>query len=79
MGTSPAKTERNQAALGTRLLGIGAVLAIIGVVLILILDGLGDGIGATLLALGAVPGMAGLALLASGAVNRWARKDKPFA
>ena len=76
--TPEPRQERNNALLGSRLLGLGAVLVAIGIVLILALEGLGDGIGAAFVALGAVPGMAGLALLAMAVVNRRARKDRPY-
>jgi hypothetical protein len=76
--TPEPRRERNNAQLGGRLLGAGAVLAAIGIVLVLALEGLGDGIGAAVIALGSVPAMAGLALVAMAIVNRRARKDRPY-
>jgi hypothetical protein len=66
-------------ALGLRLAGLGAAMMVVGVVLVLILDGLGDGIGAAAISMGTVPIVAGGVLWGSGFVSRWSRKGKPFA
>lgn len=64
---------------GSRLLLIGGVLAAIGVALMALLDGYGDGIGVALASLACVPTLAGVALLLSAAVSRRSRAGRPFA
>ena len=74
-----ARQERKLASSGGRLVAIGAPLVVIGVVLALLLDGTALGIGVALAVLGAIPVVAGIALMLSGGVERHARKGRPFA
>ena len=68
---------RRMIAPAVRFIGIGALLAIIGIVLIV--TGWSLVIGIALILLGSVPGGVGLALLMSGGVARWAARHKLFA
>jgi hypothetical protein len=77
--TPPPQQDRKMSATGLRLLAIAAVLIVIGLAITIPLDGTAAGIGWTLIALGCVPGVAGLALVASSLVSRWSGEDKPFA
>jgi predicted acyltransferase len=64
---------------GVRFIAIGAVLAIVGIVLILIGHGWSIGFGIAALLLGSVPATIGFGLLSGGAVARWAARHKLFA
>lgn len=66
-------------ATGMKLLAIAAVLIVIGLAIMIPLDGTPAGIGWALIGLGSVPGVAGLALVGSSFVSRWSRANKPFA
>ena len=65
--------------LGSRLLIGGAVLALIGLVLVLLLEGTANGIGLVFLVLGCLPCVAGIALLGSALISERERAGKPFA
>ena len=60
-------------------LGLAAVLAIIGVVLIIVAWGWAWALGIVLVVLAGPPAVIGIALGAAGVVTRWAAHDKPFA
>ena len=65
-----------------RFIAIGATLAIVGIVLIVIgVSGHGwaIGFGIAALLLGSVPGMIGVGLLTGGVVARWAARHNLFA
>jgi hypothetical protein len=81
MATSPPpKRDAKFKALGVRLLAIAAVLAVIGVVLVLVLEGGSEsGVGVVFLSLAAVVGVPGLVLIGSAVVSKRSREDKPFA
>jgi hypothetical protein len=80
MATPPAERDTNMVRTGSRLVAIGAVLAIIGLVLVLVIKGgTPSGIGVALIALGAVPVMGGIGLLFSAVVSRRSRAGKPWA
>jgi hypothetical protein len=79
MATPPPQRDRNLLANGAKLLLVGGVLAAIGIVLMLLLDGYGAGIGVALASLACVPTLAGLGLTGSALVSRRARAGKPFA
>ncbi len=64
---------------GTRLLLVGLVLAIPGVVLVLIDHGWSIGVGVAVLFIAAIPGAIGIGLLVSGAVSRWSARRKLYA
>ena|SRR5947209_3301241 len=64
---------------GGRLLLIGILLAIPGVVLVVLDHGWSIGVGVAILLIASVPGIWGLALLVSAAVSRWAARRKLFA
>jgi multidrug efflux pump subunit AcrB len=72
------RQERKQASTGSRLIMIGAPFVVIGLVLALLLNGNTLGIGVAIAVLGALPVVAGLALLLSAGTQRRVRKDKPF-
>jgi hypothetical protein len=62
-----------------RFIGIAAVLAVAGIVLIVIGHGWSVGVGIAVLLLASVPGTVGFGLLTGGAVARWAARHKLFA
>jgi hypothetical protein len=72
------RQERKLAGSGSRLIAIGAPLVVIGIVLALLLDHNSVGIGVTVAVLGAIPLVAGIALLLSAGTERRARQNKPF-
>jgi multidrug efflux pump subunit AcrB len=72
------RQERKLASSGSRLMMIGAPFVVIGIVLALLLDGTALGIGVAIAVLGAIPVVAGLALLLSAGTERRVRKGKPF-
>ena len=67
------------AAPGARLLVLGAVVAIPGIVLVLIGHGWSLGVGVAVLLLGSIPATIGLGLIVASVVSRWAARRKPFA
>ena len=81
MSTSPPpQRESKMMKLGVRLLALAVVLAAIGVVLILALEGGSEsGVGVVFVSLAAVPGVAGIALIGSAIVSKRSREEKPFA
>jgi hypothetical protein len=64
---------------GVRLIAVGAVAAIAGIVLIVIGHGWSIGVGVAVLLLASVPATIGVGLLSGGAVARWAARHKLFA
>jgi hypothetical protein len=64
---------------GTRLLLIAAALFVVGFVVVMIADGLPDGIGVALMSLSSVPGLAGAAMLLAAVVERRSRRGGSFA
>jgi hypothetical protein len=70
--------ERKLASSGSRLIMIGAPFVVIGIVLALLLNANRVGIGVAIALLGALPVVAGIALLLSAGTERRVRKDKPF-
>jgi hypothetical protein len=79
MATPPGERDAALIANGARLLLVGAVLAAIGIALMLALDGTAAGIGVAFASLGVVPTLAGLGLCVSGLISRRARSGRPFA
>jgi hypothetical protein len=81
MGTTqPKKTEGKQRGSGSRLLLLGAILFVIGLVIVLLVDGgTPEGIGVAFMSLASVPALAGIALMVSALVSRRSRQGKPFA
>jgi hypothetical protein len=76
----PPKAERNQLGAAARILLLGGVLFVIGLVIVLLVDGgTPEGIGVAFMSLACVPTLAGLALGGSALVSRRARQGKPFA
>jgi len=73
------RTEGKMAGSGTRFFAIGVPLLAVGIVLALLLDGTARGIGLAVAALGAIPIVVGLVLLASAGIERRSRKGKPYA
>jgi len=77
--TPPPERDKKMRTTGSRLLIVGAVLAVIGVVLVLLLEGTGNGIGLAVLAFASLFTVAGIALMGSAIVSARSRADKPFA
>jgi hypothetical protein len=74
--------ERQGRALGRpgwRLIGLSALLAIPGAVLVAIDSGWSLGFGIALLAIGGGPAIVGIALLGASAIARWAARHRLFA
>jgi hypothetical protein len=76
---TPRERDRKLSATGLRLLAVAAALIVVGLAIMIPLDGTPAGIGWALIALGCVPGVAGIALVGSSFVSRWSRAEKPFA
>jgi hypothetical protein len=79
MASPPRQRDAAMLANGSRLLLLGGVLAAIGILLMVLLDGYADGIGVAFASLGTVPTVAGVALCLAGLVSRRSRAGKPFA
>jgi predicted anti-sigma-YlaC factor YlaD len=77
--TPPPARDRKLVATGTRFLLAGVALAIVGVILVIVLGGLANGIGVVLLVFAGIAAVVGITLLGSGAVSHWSRQGKPFA
>jgi hypothetical protein len=60
-------------------LALAAVLAIIGIVLVVSAGGWAQALGIVLIALAGPPAAVGGGLLTTGGVSRWAARRKPFA
>jgi hypothetical protein len=73
------RSSRRLGKPGWWFLALGAAIAAVGVVLIVVTRGVGDAIGIALVVLAAVPGSVGIALVVSGLVSWWAARGKPFA
>jgi VIT1/CCC1 family predicted Fe2+/Mn2+ transporter len=76
-----ARAGDKQRTNGARLLLIGGVLFLLGLIPVLVAgdEDIPAYIGVTLMTLAAIPTIAGLALFISGAVSGRAAKHKPFA
>jgi hypothetical protein len=79
MATPPPQRDRDLLATGSKLLLLGGVLFAIGLVLMLVFDGYGAGIGVAFASLSCVPTLAGLGATGSALVSRRSRAGKPFA
>lgn len=80
MATTSPQRNRNQLETGLRLLLIGGILAAIGALIAIPLDGgTPEGIGVALMSLGVIPTLAGIALCLAGIVEKRSREGKPFA
>jgi hypothetical protein len=79
MATPPPQRDRDMLATGAKLLLLGGVLFVIGLVLMLVFNGYGAGIGVAFAALACVPTLAGVGLVGSALVSKRARAGKPFA
>ena len=78
--TPPPQTERKQSATGTKLLLLAAALFVIGLVVVLLVDGgTPEGIGVAFMSLASVPAVAGVVLIGTAFVSRRSRQGKPFA
>lgn len=58
---------------------IAALLAAVGVLLLIVASGWLWALGIVLVVLAGPPAVVGVGLLAVGGVSRWAARDKPFA
>lgn len=74
-----AQTSGSQRRNGVRLLLGGAVMIVLGLLVVLVAHGFGNFVGIALAVLGAPPAMAGVALVLSGAVGGRAAQRKDFA
>jgi hypothetical protein len=78
--TPPPQQDRKMNATGLKLLLLSGVLAAIGLVVVLAVDGgTAEGIGVVFLSIACLPGVAGLALVGSSIVSKRSREGKPFA
>jgi hypothetical protein len=64
---------------GGRILGLGLILAIPGIILVIIGHGWSVGFGIAVLLIASIPGVVGLGLVVSSVVARWAARHKLFA
>ena len=64
---------------GSKLLLIGGILALLGFLVAVVADGLPDGIGVALMSLGVPPTLAGLGMELAAMVERRSRRRRPFA
>ena len=64
---------------GSKLLLIGGILALLGFVVVTIADGLPDGIGVALMALGVPPTLGGAAMEVAAMVERRSRRGRSIA
>ena len=71
--------ERRMHVVASKLLAVGGVLFVLGVIVSAIADGLPDGIGVALMALAVPPTLAGVGMEVAWLVNRRSRRDKSFA
>ena len=74
--TPPPGTEAKQRSTGSWLLMIGGAVMVLGLLVLLLLDG---GIGVTIMVLGVLPAVAGLVLAGTSFVSKREREDKPWA
>lgn len=79
MAVNSRHRNRNQRAAGLRFLLIGAIGIAIGVVVVIVAEGLPEGIGYAIASLSSVPTLAGVGLLLTSVVEKRSRDDKPFA
>jgi hypothetical protein len=77
--TPPPERDRKMLSNGSRWLIPAAVLGVIGVVLVIALEGTAQGIGWTLLAFAAILAVVGVTLIGSAVISRRSRAGKPFA
>jgi hypothetical protein len=77
--TPPPQRDRKLASTGGRFLLAGAVLAVIGFVMVLLLEGTANGIGVAVLSFAGIALVVGITLVGSGVVSKRSREDKPFA
>jgi hypothetical protein len=78
--TPPPVTEKKQRLSGSKLLLLGVVLFVIGLVIVLLVDdGTPWGIGVAFMSLASVPTVAGLVLMGTSLVARRSRQGKPWA
>jgi len=79
MASTPSGRDTALIANGSKLLLVGAALAAVGIVFMLLLDGTAAGIGVAIASLGVPPTLGGLGMWLSGIVYRRARSRRPFA
>ena len=77
--TPPPERDRKMLSNGWRWLIPAAVLAIIGIALVIPLKGTAAGIGVAVLAFAAILAIVGVVLIGSAIVSRRSRAGKPFA
>ena len=77
--TPPPERDRRMLSNGWRWLIPAAVLAVIGLILVIPLEGTAAGIGVVLLVFAAIPAVVGITLIGSSIVSRRSRAGKPFA
>ena len=77
--TPPPERDRKMLSNGWRWLTPAAVLAVIGIALVIPLEGTAAGIGVALLAFAAIFAVVGIVLIGSAIVSRRSGAGKPFA
>jgi hypothetical protein len=77
--TPPPERDRKMLSSGWRWLIPAAVLGIVGLVLVIPLDGTAAGIGVAVLAFAAIFAVVGITLIGSSIISRRSRAGKPFA
>lgn len=77
--TPPPERDRKLLSNGWRWLILAAVLAIVGLVLVIPLEGTAAGIGVAVLLLASIPTVVGITLIGSSIISRRSRAGKPFA
>jgi hypothetical protein len=77
--TPPPERDRRMLSNGWRWLIPAAVLAVIGLILVIPLEGTAAGIGVVVLVFAAIPAVVGITLIGSSIVSRRSRAGKPFA
>jgi uncharacterized membrane protein HdeD (DUF308 family) len=74
--TPPRRTEGKQRSTGATLLMIGGAVFVVGLLVLVLLD---TPVGIPVMVLGALPVVAGLALIGTSAVSKREREGKPWA
>jgi hypothetical protein len=75
MATPPPERDRAMAGNGGRFAAIGIAIVIVGIIVWIVWK---PGIGAAITALGLIPLIAGIGLIASAALSSGARSGKPY-
>ncbi len=77
--TPPPQRDKKLQATGVRMLLVAAVLAVVGLVLVIALEGTAAGIGVAFLSFAGIFAVVGVTLVGSAIISRRSRAGKPFA